>query len=764
MKRLARSLVLAATAVLFFLPPAMAGSGGVAFNPTIPSTVLELPVPPVRALSSSWCGTGSETAAEVRRLSSRGRARMRAVANAVGTTGAGRRPEFQHGFIIVESDDLVTPFAKPLDLVGSTLDLERVGSDRFFISSSQLAYETGIGPRIASLNATSPIFEYTLTGFVFPFYGSSYTSMRIRRDATILLGGAIRDPERQYGPADALSIEEPVIAAMMQSPRGASVAHEGSMEVHAVESAQSLILTFRLPPAARGSVDVQMILFADGDIRISYREVEGFDFGTLLVTSGSEGWRSRKESLAVISDLSGDVGTELPPTLRPALDILSTEILRVGESELLEVRMDLAAELDPETLAEGEWALFRTRIGTDDLLVWVDRDGVLFDPPGLDNGGWSGSVFFEGATLTVRVYQPHFAVPDGDRSFWSATYSYGAEVSQSDITRAMPVGLSPAMSPVVIDASALGAGREIVDAPIVESFTVPSLNPDAVWQQVAAAGGYREETIDFVAIHQTFDTDIVFYAGAYSTVGNPQVDGIAPARQGIGTGNARFPALLHMNRLGRYPDPLHVLTHEIGHRWLYFIQLIEGEERSNASNPDGGHPSKGLHIPAAHPRFSTTASSPMGGSYFTQVGPLAYRTPGGFDATGFSWHELYLMGLATAEEASAPWFYLTGEGLEGVYYPAVNREFAVEGRTDVTFSQMTGALGPRTPSYEESQKVFRYLSVIVKRPGEVLTEAQLVEWRAENIDGMVEHFAQTTGGRGRLVPVEPVERRRPSRR
>lgn len=84
--------------------------------------------------------------------------------------------------------------------------------------------------------------------------------------------------------------------------------------------------------------------------------------------------------------------------------------------------------------------------------------------------------------------------------------------------------------------------------PIEESFTLGILNPDVVWHRVFTAFGLDTTKIDGVAIYQNFYTDIILYAGAYSTGGNPGVDGIV-----VGTRSAsarlRSPALLHMNAI-----------------------------------------------------------------------------------------------------------------------------------------------------------------------------------------------------------------------
>src|SRR5688572_21636135 len=76
--------------------------------------------------------------------------------------------------------------------------------------------------------------------------------------------------------------------------------------------------------------------------------------------------------------------------------------------------------------------------------------------------------------------------------------------------------------------------------PVLEAFTLPELNVYRVWEEFAEHFG--SPRIDALAVYQNFYTDIIFFAGAYSTVGNNGADG-------VGAGNRvdpESPALLHM--------------------------------------------------------------------------------------------------------------------------------------------------------------------------------------------------------------------------
>ena len=146
----------------------------------------------------------------------------------------------------------------------------------------------------------------------------------------------------------------------------------------------------------------------------------------------------------------------------------------------------------------------------------------------------------------------------------------------------------------------------------------------------------------------------------------------------------------------------------------------------------------------------------MGGAVFSEEGGGSYRTH--VANRGYSWVDLYLMGLAAPEEVQ-PWFYLTGTSLRGEYWPDDN--IVVNGtKREVSLSQLTAVHGPRNPSAALAQKTFRVLFVLVSEAGKEPTDedvAKMNEWRA-----LFERtFSLATGGRGRVETtfVQPAKKR-----
>jgi hypothetical protein len=338
--------------------------------------------------------------------------------------------------------------------------------------------------------------------------------------------------------------------------------------------------------------------------------------------------------------------------------------------------------------------------------------------------------------------------------------SYYPPLSRTTDTTVLSIPFTAAPRPITSDLSSVPQNAQLT-APIAEPFVLGAFDPWTVWDLVQTSYGLSNWDYDAVAMYQTFFTDMIFYAGAYATGGNPQVDGIAQFTPGYGRHGVRAPTLLHMNQLTygysvAEDTASKVLLHEFGHRWLYFFNIAEGGEASRVLNPSSGHPAAYVHTPSAFPVYGVDESSVMGGGFFTAQPDGSYRAHAA--NMGFSWTDLYMMGLAAPEEVP-PWFYLAGTGLPGEYWPSegvvVNGE-----KRDVSLSQVTAVHGLRNPSAALAQRQFRVLFVLVTENGQEATDAEVAklnQWRAV----MERNFETATGGRGKLVTtfVRPAKKR-----
>jgi hypothetical protein len=240
-----------------------------------------------------------------------------------------------------------------------------------------------------------------------------------------------------------------------------------------------------------------------------------------------------------------------------------------------------------------------------------------------------------------------------------------------------------------------------------EAFTLPGLDISAVFDEVVDRYGLTDDNLDGLMVYQTFYTDIAFYAGAFHTRGRPGVTG-------IGRDGPLRTSLMHMNQidlswnLRSNESMVSVLSHEFGHRWLYYVDGV-GPSRS------GAHPSQNAHLPADVTLHTATDSSCMGGGYWTESSPGIFTSPPFRTYFGYSSSELYLLGLAAPQEVE-PWWYIDDNAvLNAPYYPPLDGAF--EGvREDLVIDDIIAEMGLREPAYPDTQRDFNVAFVLLSRP------------------------------------------------
>lgn len=168
---------------------------------------------------------------------------------------------------------------------------------------------------------------------------------------------------------------------------------------------------------------------------------------------------------------------------------------------------------------------------------------------------------------------------------------------------------------------------------------------------------------------------------------------------------------------------MQVLNHEFGHRWLYDFTIEEDGVTTRNLNPVDGHPAGWVHTPAARPVYKPADYSVMGGSTWQDNGDGTFSSPSEAKGwgNGFSWHELYVMGLAPPEDVD-DWWYIRNSSP-----PLPDRYWAPNGitvsgeRVPVTVDQIIAAEGPRVPAYPDAIQDFLAPMVLVARPGAFTT-------------------------------------------
>ena len=200
-------------------------------------------------------------------------------------------------------------------------------------------------------------------------------------------------------------------------------------------------------------------------------------------------------------------------------------------------------------------------------------------------------------------------------------------------------------------------------------------------------------------------------------------------------------------RIPAYDYALSQIGHEMGHRWSAFVSARAKEE----TIPLGPtHWARGLQAPAPFPFQRPTEASAMGGGVwqdnsdgtFTQLDD-DYYVP----ATGYSYLDLYLMGLMSPSEV--PDFFIL-RNLEAAGRDANGRPIFSADRSRITIEDVIAVEGPRQPDVDHSQKQFNTGMVMVVEHGKKPSQ-ELIE-RVNGIRGAwTDYFATVTGHRASMT-------------
>jgi len=186
------------------------------------------------------------------------------------------------------------------------------------------------------------------------------------------------------------------------------------------------------------------------------------------------------------------------------------------------------------------------------------------------------------------------------------------------------------------------------------------------------------------------------------------------------------------------------LGHEVGHRWSAYVSAkVNGETISLGAWP---HWAPGLQARVAFPYSLPVEASTLGGGVwqdnfdgtFTQLRD-GYFVP----ATGYSYLDLYLMGLISASEV--PDFFILNNLVRVSKDTNGHPAFRAE-RTKVKIQDIIAAEGPRLPDVDHSQRKFNTGIVVVVAHGRSPSH-ELIE-RANGIrQQWIEYWETTTGHR-----------------
>jgi hypothetical protein len=663
--------------------------------------------------------------------------------------------------IVMELNEGALGKANLFDLVGHTLRFTPEGS-RYRVESGALQWDSDFGPELAGA-------EVTLHQFDFPFSGQHWRSFHVGRTGSIRFGTPTNDNPDAYGHSDGgVSIgrfdplTEAAGALINSAPAICVFFKPRTSGPHYVKELRDrVVITWDLTEPFGNIQDFtwfktinrfQAVLHHDGSIEMSYKELAAKDaiVGVYPVLAGEE------KPLATIS--------VLPHPAMPAhLDVRNLK-LAVVDGILLKVTFETRGPMPPEGDPAVEGTAYQVLIDAHEplpttaetahpMLEWTARGVAWNHHPSryvAFGSGVSRKVKVVGNTITLQGVLP--AALRGAEHV--AVYAEFGATGKPPIEEKLPphvVKLTGIRSPEVHFSSL--TRKDGPFAVVYESFHYLTL-PRPQGFSCAVIKGLGDK-FDFLAYYSDFRIDnqeagtpsdgpkggnvlgtgeLQHDLGAYCTQGRFQWGFVQPVYVDSNQMQERPPEgapvgsdhdiTFYAHQLAEsspdrkirpYNYAMSQIGHEMGHRWSAFVSAkVDGE-----TIPLGPvHWAQGLQAPVAFPYQRPTEASAMGGGVwqdnfdgtYTQLDDNYY-----VPATGWSYLDLYLMGLISAAEV--PDFFmlknLVAAGKDANGHPIFKAD-----RTKVTIQDVIAVEGPRLPDVDHSQREFNTGMVVVVEHGQ----------------------------------------------
>ncbi|MFZ2493955.1 MAG: hypothetical protein WA208_20940 [Thermoanaerobaculia bacterium] len=242
--------------------------------------------------TAHWCGTSTANTIEQERLAAwvEAKQRLRTAEQRRLGIAANATPgvRYENGTFLMESDSTVAPHDRPIDLANSSLVFTRSGSG-FTVQKTALNYDPVLGTETEMQGWQT---KAEVLPFSFPFFSSSYGSVTIGTNNAIYFGSVPASTNRQFLEVDLALSTYPVAAPMLIPPTsGATGAVGGFYNVYVKSTASAVTITWKTAWAGEFEKDVQAVLFANGDMRFSYKTLVN-QTGSVMVSDGARGARS----------------------------------------------------------------------------------------------------------------------------------------------------------------------------------------------------------------------------------------------------------------------------------------------------------------------------------------------------------------------------------------------------------------------------------------------------------------------------------------
>ena len=208
--------------------------------------------------------------------------------------------------------------------------------------------------------------------------------------------------------------------------------------------------------------------------------------------------------------------------------------------------------------------------------------------------------------------------------------------------------------------------------------------------------------------------------------------------------------LKEINLDGRIPPYMYAMSqigHEMDHRWAAFSWAKVDGKMISLGDP---HWDPGLEVRVPFPYMRPTEASAMGGGVwqdnhdgtFTQLDDNYY-----VPATGYSYLDLYLMGLISPAEV--PDFFLL-QNLHYVRQDDNGHAIFKADRLPLTIQDVIAADGPREPDVDHSQRHFNTGMVIMVQHGSKPSQRLIEETNGIRLQWM-QYFSIVTGRRATMT-------------
>ena len=282
------------------------------------------------------------------------------------------------------------------------------------------------------------------------------------------------------------------------------------------------------------------------------------------------------------------------------------------------------------------------------------------------------------------------------------------------------------------------------------------------------------DEFDLFVFHTENRTDVIGDATPWAGGGRARFDGCTQGRYKgswskpvwIKSTFVFDPSPIYEDNEG-FDSGLYLFAHEFGHHWLAYYSFDKSgrRERLYREEPCSCHWRDGLHTHAPfpwrppleerYPEFDeeTGSHSIMGGYYWVDHGDGSFTSRGSNTRGGFSWLDLYAMGLADAEEV--PDMFLlrnlrdNDDPDKKGDYTADKQIFSIDQIVLDEHPWFDGVLGPAL-----SQTVFNAGFVYLLEPGQI-PSGDMLELHARYRDEVVKHWSHITGGRSQITTFVP---------